>query len=338
VTLRSQPTARLSSSCGSTPRRAGQLVLILKFSWSVQISRRDLGLPGYSLPQPELLDFSRITSGVRLPSSPTPPSEARFFSRSSKRLTEPLDHGRYPHPHRCRGIVMCEMCPNLPAARAVLSPRQGARSPSCSLPSLLLRCARTRCTAQAVASHIAPPPPPHALSRSSSCLAYRVPFPHCAQLRAGRVARLARSIPGSCRNPPPHPSSLPLSGCPGRCPRTHLTMPYRPVRRILPLASKHCEHPAPTGAMRCGAHYYSYRCSARLPQSLGSTPSLVRHSPGPRSGPCPHTHGCYSSVVSAPRHCLCLRGSRLRNPQACLGPARTRTAAAVAPGSGPHTH
>ena len=214
MTLRSQPTARLSSSCGSTPRRAGQLVLILKFSWSVQISRRDLGLPGYSLPQPELLDFSRITSGVRLPSSPTPPSEARFFSRSSKRLTEPLDHGRYPHPHRCRGIVMCEMCPNLPAARAVISPRQGARSPSCSLPSLLLRCARTRCTAQALTSsclaHRVPPPPPRTHCPAPA-VALRIAYPSPTALSSAPVTSRGSRAQSRARAEPPPPTPPPFS-------------------------------------------------------------------------------------------------------------------------------
>ena len=134
------------------------------------------------------------------------------------------------------------MCSNPPAAHAVISPRQW-RALTVLLPPQfpLALC-------------------PHALSRSSSCLAYRVPFPTRTQLRAGHVARLARSVLRSCSNLPT-PPLFPARGYPGRCSRTHLTMPYaaffplRPARRAAPPPVLRA--PRSNRRPRCSAHCYS---------------------------------------------------------------------------------
>ena len=154
------------------------------------------------------------------------------------------------------------MCSNSRAARAVISLRQW-RALTVLLPPQfpLALCPHALSRSSSCLAHrVSPPPPPHALSRSSSCLAYRVPFPTRTQLRAGHVARLARSVLRSCSNLPT-PPLFPARGYPGRCSRTHLTMPYaaffplRPARRAAPPPVLRA--PRSNRRPRCSAHCYS---------------------------------------------------------------------------------
>ena len=123
---------------------------------------------------------------------------------------------------------------------------------SCAVPARAVPLQQLPCTS------CLPPSPPHALSRSSSCLAYRVPFPTRTQLRAGHVARLARSVLRSCSNLPT-PPLFPARGYPGRCSRTQLTMQHaaslRPARRAAPPPVLRA--PRSNRRPRCSAHCYS---------------------------------------------------------------------------------
>ena len=208
---------------------------------------------------------------------------------------------------------------------------------SCAVPARAVPLQQLPCT-----SCLPPSPPTRTIPlQQLPCVSRSLPHPHSAPCRSRRAAR---ALSPALVQQSSHPSSLPRPGLS----RAVLAHSFdNAVRRFLPLAScapgrappPSCAHPVPTGARGVAptATLPVYRPPAAI-TLLGSTHSLVRHSPGPTLGPARTltavTHQWYPRLVTEYASAARDSGTTL----ACLGPARTRTAATAAPGSGPRTY